>query len=68
MNVLWIISDTMRADCLGVNGGDVHTPNLDALAARSVTFRRAQIASFPPKVRSPHPTTLHVAKPLGNPL
>jgi arylsulfatase A-like enzyme len=47
MNVLWIISDTLRPDCIGFNGGDAYTPNLDALARRSVTFRRAQAASFP---------------------
>ncbi len=47
MNVLWIISDTLRPDCIGFNGGDVYTPNLDDLARRSVTFRRAQAASFP---------------------
>jgi arylsulfatase A-like enzyme len=47
MNVLWIVSDTMRPDCLGINGSPVYTPNLDDLARRSVTFRRAQAASFP---------------------
>jgi arylsulfatase A-like enzyme len=47
VNVLWIISDTMRPDCLGVNGGPAHTPNLDELAGRSVMFRHAQASSFP---------------------
>src|SRR5215471_15034264 len=37
----------MRPDCIGFNGSEVHTPNLDELAKRSVTFRRAQASSFP---------------------
>ena len=47
MNVLWIVSDTCRPDLFGVNGGDTHTPNLDALARKSANFQRAQAASFP---------------------
>jgi arylsulfatase A-like enzyme len=47
MNVLMIVSDTVRQDYLGVNGGRVHTPNLDALARESVYFRRAYANSFP---------------------
>ena len=47
LNVLMIVSDTVRADYLGVNGGHVHTPNLDALAKSSVQFRNAWAASFP---------------------
>lgn len=38
-NVLLITADHMRRDALGCNGNDfVSTPNLDALAARGVTF------------------------------
>ncbi len=40
-NVLLIVVDTLRADHVGVYGGEVATPNIDALAARGVTFRRA---------------------------
>jgi arylsulfatase A-like enzyme len=47
MNVLMIVSDTVRADFLGARGGDVATPNLDALAASSADFRRAYACSFP---------------------
>jgi arylsulfatase A-like enzyme len=45
--VLVIVSDTVRSDYLGVNGGRVHTPNLDAFARQSVYFRRAYANSFP---------------------
>ena len=46
-NVLWIVSDTVRDDFLGYNGGHVHTPNLDRLAEKSVVFSRHYAASFP---------------------
>jgi arylsulfatase A-like enzyme len=45
--VLVIISDTVRWDYLGYNGGTVRTPNIDALAARSTVFDRHMAASFP---------------------
>jgi len=48
MNVIWIISDSLRHDHLGCYGNQViHTPSLDALACRSVRFDRHYIASFP---------------------
>ncbi len=48
MNVIFIISDTLRRDHLGCYGNQViHTPSLDALACRSVRFDRHYIASFP---------------------
>jgi len=48
MNVIWIVSDTFRRDYLGVYGNEtIHTPSLDALAARSVRFDRHYMASFP---------------------
>lgn len=48
MNVIWIISDTLRRDHLGCYGNQViHTPSLDALAGRSVRFDRHYLASFP---------------------
>ena len=48
MNVIWVISDTLRRDHLGCYGNqEIRTPSLDALAARSVRFDRHYIASFP---------------------
>ena len=38
-NVLWIFGDQHRAQALGCNGDpNVHTPNIDRLAADGVTF------------------------------
>jgi len=48
MNVLCIISDTVRRDHLGCYGAkQIHTPCLDRLAADSVVFDRAYSGSFP---------------------
>ena len=48
MNVVWVISDTLRRDHIGCYGNKViHTPSMDALAARSVRFDRHYIGSFP---------------------
>jgi arylsulfatase A-like enzyme len=48
MNVIWIISDTLRRDHLGAYGNPtIRTPALDALAARSVRFDRHYAAGFP---------------------
>lgn len=42
MNVLWIMADHFRADCLGCMGHPVvQTPNLDRLAARGTLFENA---------------------------
>lgn len=42
MNVLFILADQFRADCLGHNGNDViRTPNLDRLARAGVSFTHA---------------------------
>ena len=42
MNVLWIMADQLRADCLGYIGHPmVKTPNLDALAGQSFVFENA---------------------------
>ena len=39
MNVLFILTDQFRFDCLGTLGHRaLHTPNLDALAAESTLF------------------------------
>ena len=45
--ILWLVSDSVRTDYLGYNGGHVRTPNLDALAARSTVFDRHYVVSFP---------------------
>ena len=48
MNLICIISDTMRRDHLGCYGAkSMQTPNLDRLAAQSVVFDRAYCGSFP---------------------
>ncbi len=41
-SVLLIVVDTLRADYLGAYGAEVHTPNIDALAARGVRFSQAR--------------------------
>lgn len=42
MNVLWIMTDQQRADCLGFMGHPViQTPHLDSLASRGVVFDKA---------------------------
>ena len=48
MNVLLIVSDTLRADYCGCYGNRwVRTPNIDALAAQGARFRSCYAASFP---------------------
>ena len=48
MNVIWIVSDTLRRDAVGVYGNSrVITPAMDALAAKSVRFDKHYIGSFP---------------------
>lgn len=48
MNVIWIVSDTLRRDHVGAYGNKwIRTPSLDALAAKSVRFDRYYTASFP---------------------
>lgn len=48
MNVIWIISDTLRRDHLGCYGNPtIHTPSLDAFAEKSVRFDRHYMAGFP---------------------
>jgi arylsulfatase A-like enzyme len=48
MNVIWIISDTLRRDHLGAYGNTrLHTPALDRLAAQAVRFDRHYSAGFP---------------------
>ena len=48
MNVIWIVCDTWRQDHIGAYGNeDIHTPSLDALAAKSVRFDNYYTGSFP---------------------
>ena len=45
-NVLWIMADQLRWDYLSCYGHPhLHTPNIDALAARGVRFNRAYVNS-----------------------
>jgi arylsulfatase A-like enzyme len=48
MNVIWVISDSLRRDRVGAYGNkDIITPSIDAFAAKSVRFDRHYIAGFP---------------------
>ncbi len=48
MNLVVIISDTLRRDFLGCYGNDwVRTPNIDALAAESIVLDNCFTGSFP---------------------
>ena len=48
MNVIWIVSDTVRRKDVGAYGNKtIRTPSIDALAAKSVRFDRHYGASFP---------------------
>ncbi len=45
-NILFIMTDQQRADCMGVNNNPIiQTPNLDALARRSANFSHAFVQS-----------------------
>ncbi len=50
-NVVVLVSDTLRWDALGINGGpgwlDIKTPELDRFARESVCFDDARVSSFP---------------------
>ena len=48
MNVIWIVSDTVRRKDVGAYGNkNIRTPSIDALAAKSIRFDRHYAASFP---------------------
>ncbi len=48
MNIIVIISDTLRCDHLGCYGNDwIRTPHLDGFAGKAVTFDRCYANSFP---------------------
>lgn len=41
LNIIFIIADACRYDSLGINGGEVPTPNLDRLGKEGIIFRNA---------------------------
>lgn len=51
MNIILVVFDTMRQDCVGVYGappwGKVQTPHLDAFAQEAIRFTRAYPESLP---------------------
>ena len=51
MNIILVIFDSLRKDCVGVYGsppwGKIHTPHFDAFAKESVVFTRAYPESLP---------------------
>ena len=48
MNIVLIVSDTLRRDRIGAYGCKwMHTPNMDRLAGQSHVFQDAYVASFP---------------------
>jgi arylsulfatase A-like enzyme len=51
LNVIVLVSDSLRWDALGVNGGpgwlDINTPELDDFAGEAVCFDGARVSSFP---------------------
>ena len=57
MNIVFVVIDTLRYDFIRAHGVNdwIQTPNLDALAAKSLVFDRAYAASYP---TIPHRTDL----------
>ena len=48
MNIVFVISDTLRRDHLGCYGNKtIHTPHIDRFSERCVVFDRAHCTSFP---------------------
>jgi arylsulfatase A-like enzyme len=51
MNIILVVFDSLRKDCIGVYGsppwGEVHTPHFDAFAAQSLVMTRAYPESLP---------------------
>ena len=63
MNVLFITADQWRGECLSALGHRVKTPNLDALAADGLLFKRHYAQATP---CSPSRTSLHTGMYLQN--
>ena len=71
-NVLFIVSDALRADVLGCYGGEAHTPNMDRLANEGVLFKHAysvsprtltsSVAMFTARYSSTYPNTVEKKK------
>src|SRR6478609_7773422 len=51
-NILLIVADDLGYTDLGCFGGDIHTPNLDALAARGIQFTNFHTAPLCAPTRS----------------
>jgi len=48
LNVIWVISDSLRRDRVGIYGNkEIHTPSIDDFAKKSVRFDGHYIAGFP---------------------
>ncbi|MBN2060661.1 MAG: sulfatase [Deltaproteobacteria bacterium] len=48
MNIIWVVSDTLRKDHVGVYGNKtIRTPSIDSFAEKSIRFDRHYIAAFP---------------------
>ena len=48
MNVIWVVSDTLRRDHVGAYGNKtIRTPSMDDFAGKSIQFNRHYIAGFP---------------------
>lgn len=48
MNVICLLSDTLRRDHMGAYGSDtVKTPNMDRLADQGVVFENSYMGSYP---------------------
>ena len=47
MNIIVIVTDSLRVDHVGCYGSDVETPNIDKLAADSILFEQAYAENLP---------------------
>jgi len=48
VNVIWVVSDSLRRDHIGAYGNSwISTPSIDGFAGKSVRFDRHYVASFP---------------------
>ena len=45
-NIVFMFCDDLRYDCIGANGNEIiHTPNIDSLAAKGVSFDKAFVTT-----------------------
>lgn len=47
MKAIMVMYDSLRRDLMSVNGGPVHTPNFERLAAHTVQFDKCYVGSLP---------------------